>query len=228
MSVSDTGIGIPPEFLPYVFDRFRQAEGGTTRAFEGLGLGLSIVRHIVELHGGSVYAASEGTGRGATFTVRLPLTLTRRDPDGERVHSAARAAVPFEPTRSLTGSRVLVVDDEPDTRELLAFILSSGGAEVRAVGSAAEALTEMSAWAPDLLLSDIGMPGEDGYVLIARVREHASERLRRVPAVALTAYARAEDRVRMLSAGFDSHLAKPVEPAELTVLAASLIRRSRS
>ena len=220
--MSDTGQGIKAAFLPHVFDRFRQAESATTRAHGGLGLGLAIVRHIVELHGGSVRVDSDGDGRGATFTVELPTAAVRTAPREDRVHPAAGAAVPFAPSTVLTGVRVLVVDDDRDTLDTLWMVLKECGAEVRTADGAASALEVLGDWRPDALVSDIGMPGEDGYSLIAKVRALSRDQGGQTPALALTAYARSEDRVRALSAGFQMHMAKPVEPAELVAMVSTL------
>jgi PAS domain S-box-containing protein len=227
IAVSDSGSGIAPEFLPYVFDRFRQADQRTTRQHGGLGLGLAIVRHLVELHGGTVRAESPGEGQGSTFTVLLPVApVYQSTGQEERVHPAARDTLPaYECPERLDRVRVLAVDDEPDTRELLKAGLGRCGAEVIAVGSAAEALEAMAAAVPDLLISDIGMPEEDGYDLIRQVRELPTENGGKVPAIALTAYARVEDRMQALRAGYQMHVPKPVELAELVAVAASLIRR---
>jgi PAS domain S-box-containing protein len=227
IAVSDTGSGITPEFLPHVFDRFRQADQQTTRQHGGMGLGLAIVRHLVELHGGSVRAESPGEGKGATFTVVLPIAPVYQSNDvKERAHPAARDTLPsYECPDRLDGMKVLIVDDEPDTRELLKMVLAQCGAEVKAAGSVAEALEAMITDAPDLLISDIGMPDEDGYELIRRVRELPAECGKRVPAIALTAYARVEDRMQALRAGYQMHIPKPVELAELVAVAASLVRR---
>jgi signal transduction histidine kinase/ActR/RegA family two-component response regulator len=226
ITVSDTGRGISPEFLPYVFERFRQADAGITRAHGGLGLGLAIVRHLVELHGGTVRASSEGEGRGATFVVRLPIAPVRREPARDE---AARAAAEeaFTCPEGLEGVRVLVVDDEADTREMLAIVLGQCQMDVRTAASAAEALGIFdeagSSWRPDVLVSDIGMPGDDGYMLVGKVRQRPVEEGGMVPAVALTAYARMEDRMKALAAGFQMHVAKPVEPAELVLIIRSLL-----
>ena len=227
IGVSDSGAGISPGFLPYVFDRFRQADGRTTRQHGGLGLGLAIVRHLVELHGGTVRAESPGEGEGATFKVLLPVVPVYQTVGvAERVHPAARDTLPvYDCPERLDGLRVLVVDDEPDTRELLIAGLGMCGAEVTTAGSAAEALEAFAADVPDLLISDIGMPGEDGYELIRRVRELPPEGGGKVPAIALTAYARAEDRMQALRAGYHMHVPKPVELAELVAVAASLVQR---
>jgi PAS domain S-box-containing protein len=227
IAVSDTGSGITPEFLPHVFDRFRQADQQTTRQHGGMGLGLAIVRHLVELHGGNVRAESPGEGKGATFTVVLPVAPVYQSNDAEeRTHPAARDTLPsYECPDRLDGLKVLIVDDEPDTRELLKMVLAQCGAEVKAARSVAEALEAMITDAPDLLISDIGMPDEDGYELIRRVRELPIECGKRVPAIALTAYARVEDRMQALKAGYQMHVPKPVELAELVAVAASLVRR---
>jgi PAS domain S-box-containing protein len=227
IAVSDSGAGIAPEFLPYVFDRFRQADQRTSRQHGGLGLGLAIVRHLVELHGGSVRAESPGKGKGSTFTVLLPVAPVYQNIGPEkRVHPAARDTLPvYECPDRLDGLKVLVVDDEPDTRELLRAGLGQCGAKVTAAGSAAEALEAIVAAVPDLLISDIGMPGQDGYELIRQVRELPVESGGKVPAIALTAYARVEDRMQALRAGYQMHVPKPVELAELVAVAASLIQR---
>jgi PAS domain S-box-containing protein len=224
IAVSDSGQGIAPEFLPYVFDRFRQADGTTTRAHGGLGLGLSIVRHLVELHGGTVHVESQGAGQGSIFTVRLPLmTVYKRDDGQERVHPATKDAPPsFDCPERLDGLQVLVVDDEADTRELLKVMLGRCGAEVITAGSAEVALDLLTRHSPDVLVSDIGMPGADGYELIRKVRAMSAERGGKIPAVALTAYARAEDRLQVLRAGYQMHVAKPVELTELVAIVANL------
>ena len=225
--VSDTGQGIAPEFLPHVFDRFRQADMGTTRRHGGLGLGLSIVRHLVELHGGEVTAESAGPGLGARFTIRLPLKSVPPPQPPARQTEAEREAAPgaADASATLAGKCVLLVEDETDAREMLKAFLEGCGARVRAVGSAAEAWESLEGAGCDVLVSDIGMPEEDGYSLIARVRERDARRGGLTPAVALSAYARDEDRARSLSAGFDAHVPKPVEPAELLSIVAVLARR---
>jgi signal transduction histidine kinase/ActR/RegA family two-component response regulator len=230
--ISDTGQGISQEFLPFVFDRFRQADSTLTRAHGGLGL--SIVRHLVEMHGGTVYADSPGEGLGSTFTVRLPLRVVR-ERAGEKGDSMAEPArhsqsidfsdILFDCPPELRGLRVLVVDDEPDARGLLIAVLSQCDADVRACASAEEALVELEQWKPHIIVCDIEMPGEDGYSLIRKVRALPAEQGGRIPAVALTAHARAEDRMRVLSAGFNMHIPKPVEPAELALVIASFTGR---
>ena len=227
ITVSDSGKGISAEFLPHVFERFRQADGRTTRVHGGMGLGLSIVRQLVELHGGVVVVESAGEGQGATFTVQLPLMVTRREVDrSERRHPTAGGGVLFDCPPSLAGLRVLAVDDEPDTRELLRAVLEQCGSEVATAGSAAEALEMFARTKPDVLISDIGMPEEDGYQLIGKVRALEANLGERIPAIALTAYARVEDRVRALTAGFQVHVPKPIEPAELVAVVASLAGRT--
>ena len=227
--VSDTGQGIAADFLPHVFDRFRQADQKTSRQHGGMGLGLAIVRHLVELHGGTVRAASEGVGQGSTFTVQLPITpVYQVDASGSRVHPAARELLP-EPDGNdrLDGLTILVVDDEPDTRELLKRGLEYCGAAVRLADSAADALAKLGQAVPDIMISDIGMPGTDGYDLIRQVRQLASEQGRKVAAIALTAYTRVEDRLQALRAGYDMHVPKPVELTELVAVAASVARRKQ-
>jgi PAS domain S-box-containing protein len=227
ITVSDTGQGIAPEFLPHVFDRFRQADQTYTRTHGGLGLGLSIVRQLVELHGGTVHAESTGLGQGATFVVQLPVMVARWQAEQpQRRHPAAGGSAALECPPSLSGLRVLVVDDEADTRILLRAMLEQCGSEVMTAASAAEALELFEQSRPDVLLSDIGMPGEDGYALIGRVRKLEAESGGRVPAIALTAYARAEDRLRALKSGFQVHLPKPIEPIELVTVVASLAGRT--
>lgn len=227
VSVSDTGIGISPEFLPYVFERFRQAEGATTRSHGGLGLGLAIVRHLVELHGGTIHADSPGEGQGATFTVKFPLTAVRMHPSSRaQISPNGFSEVAVDDCQKLDHLQVLVVDDEADARELLTTVLEQCGAKVTAVASVEEALKVIEWSKPDVLVSDIGMPEEDGYSLIGKVRARETQKGERIPAAALTAYARAEDRKRALLAGFQTHLPKPVEPAELIAVVASLAGRT--
>ena len=220
LRVADSGVGITPEFLPYVFDRFRQADSSTTRAHGGLGLGLALVSHLVEMHGGSVEAHSEGGGQGAVFTIRL--RLDGDEPQGAAPASAARdTRVPVR----LSGVRVLVVEDEADTRDLLSAALGRSGAQVEPAASAEEAFDALRRRPPDVLVCDIGMPGEDGYALLSRVRAMAAEDGGLVPAVALTAYAGADDRRRALAAGYQVHLGKPVDPDELISVVARMAGR---
>ncbi|HEX5705840.1 MAG TPA: ATP-binding protein, partial [Pyrinomonadaceae bacterium] len=225
--VSDTGQGIRPDFLPYVFDRFRQADQRITRQHGGLGLGLAIVRHLVELHGGTVAAESEGEGQGARFTVELPLAESREADFGLRLDARnadehEKSAMQNMHSEILRDLRVLLVDDEEDARLLLVAVLEQRGAVVAAVASAAEALEALKEFRPDILVSDIGMPEEDGYSLLRKVRALDAEAGGRVPAVAITAYAREEDRMRALLAGYQVHVAKPVNPAEFVAVVGGL------
>jgi PAS domain S-box-containing protein len=227
--VSDTGQGIEPEFLPHVFDRFSQSDGSMTRRHGGLGLGLAIVRQLVELHGGTVSATS--SENGATFTVSLPLLPLRVEPQSDapaRVHPKAETGTRLDCSQDLDGLRILIVEDEADSRELLNLMFASCGAEVVVAASAAEALKTIGREKFDLLISDIGMPEEDGYSLIRKIRKLTDEEGGAVPAIALTAYARAEDRVKALQSGFQMHVAKPVEAAELIATAANLAGRMRN
>ena len=222
LTVADTGVGIKPEFLPHVFERFRQAESSTNRGYGGLGLGLAIVRHLVELHGGSVEVHSEGEGRGATFSVHLPVAAVR---PAEHAPAATSARRPLE--QDLGGLRLLVVDDEADAREVMRFMLERAGARVRIADSAAQAIDAIREEPPDLMISDVGMPGEDGYVLVRRLRAMENGPRRRLPVVALTAYASEEDTRRALGAGFDAHLSKPVDPTRLMEVVAGLAAGAR-
>jgi PAS domain S-box-containing protein len=225
INISDTGQGIDPEFLPHIFDRFRQSDSSSTRRHGGLGLGLSIVRQLVELHGGMVTADSPGEGKGANFKVMLPLLPVAHEVSHGEMAPPRLGNPPLtDRPPTLNDLRVLVVDDEPDARELIGVVLKACGAEVVAVGSASEALAEMERQQFDVLVSDIGMP-EDGYALISKIRQLPLERGGRIPAAALTAYAGVEDRMRVLSAGYQMHIPKPVEPAELTTVVASLAER---
>ncbi|HEU4873562.1 MAG TPA: ATP-binding protein [Pyrinomonadaceae bacterium] len=226
--VSDSGVGISKEFLPYVFDRFRQADASITRTHGGLGLGLSIVRQLVDLHGGSVGVQSEGEGKGTTFTITLPFVgVVSNQNDAESVHPTQGDDVnSFEGLPSLQGLKVLVVDDEADTRELIREVLKECGSEVITSRSAEEALAALEEHKPDILISDLGMPDEDGYSLISKIRALPDERGGQIPAAALTAYARAEDRMRVLRSGFQFHLPKPVDSAELVTVVASLAGRA--
>ncbi|KYF79426.1 two-component hybrid sensor and regulator, partial [Sorangium cellulosum] len=221
--VTDNGKGIAREFLPYVFDRFRQGDSSPTRAHGGLGLGLAIVRHLVELHGGTVEVESQGEGCGAMFTVTLPLQAAlggaREGPPAPQ-HGALEGGAP------LSGLHVLLVEDEPDAREMVAFVLEETGARVTLAGSMGEAMAVLERQRPDVLVSDIGMPGESGYALIKQVRAAGREEIRGMPAVALTAYARSEDRRRALMAGFQEHVAKPIDPSGLVKVIAELVGRS--
>jgi CheY-like chemotaxis protein len=223
ISVSDTGQGIRPEFLPHVFDRFRQADASTTRRHGGLGLGLSIVRQLVELHGGSVRAKSPGEGQGATFIVALPLAIARELPPEKVPPKPALNAESDGCPALLNGVKVLVVDDELDALRLMEKILTHCEALVRSVASADAALAAIAEFRPDVLISDIGMPDVDGYEFLRRVRLLERERGGRIPAVALTAFARSEDRTRALRAGFLVHIAKPVDPSELVATIASVL-----
>jgi CheY-like chemotaxis protein len=223
ISVSDDGCGIEPEFLPHVFERFRQADASAARAHMGLGLGLAITRHLVELHGGQVRAESAGRDKGATFIVSLPLSQA-----GKSTRSALPAvraeARPRRPRRwaELEGLHVLVLEDDRDARELLAELLASNGARVSTAANVREALAAMASSRPDLIVSDIGLPEEDGHSFIRRVRALPPEQGGDTPAIALTAYARAEDRAKALGGGFDMHLAKPVDTNELLADLATL------
>jgi len=221
VTVSDTGQGIDPEFLPRVFDRFRQADSSTTRSFGGLGLGLAIVRHLVELHGGTVCAESDGVGKGASFSASFPL-LTDRSQPITVTHSGEFHAGHFH---SLDGLRVLLVDDEHETREIISTVVERTGAEVKTCQSAREALSTLVEWRPHVILSDIAMPDEDGYSFIGRVRSLADNDGGNTPAAALTAYAREEDRKQALAAGYQMHIAKPIAAGKLVNMIAKLAGR---
>jgi PAS domain S-box-containing protein len=225
--VTDTGKGIEPNVLPVIFDRFRQGEDGTAREYGGIGLGLAIVRHLVELHGGVVSARSDGANKGAEFTVQLPVLIMsasanlRRDAsDHPSAGGVAGGLVP-----SLVGLRILVVDDEPDAREVVSLILVQAGALVTSAADVGHAIDLVDQWQPDLLISDIGMPGEDGYELIRQVRARSSDRRGQIPAIALTALGRSQDRLKVLSAGYQMHVSKPIEPIELVTVVASVTKR---
>jgi CheY-like chemotaxis protein len=224
--VSDTGRGIPPGFLPHLFERFRQADSGPTRDQGGLGLGLAIVRELVESHGGTVEASSDGEGAGATFRVRLPVMIIHREPHPEkRVHAQSEQPPQRHALlRRLDGLSVLAIDDEVDARSLLKEILESAGARTVVAASAADGLKllEQSPW-PDVIVADIGMPGMDGFEFIRGVRRLAGP-ASRIPAAALTAYARSEDRITSIASGFQMHIAKPVDPTELIVAISSLAK----
>ena len=226
VAVSDTGIGIAPEFLPHVFERFRQADSGIARERGGLGLGLSIARQLTELHGGTIEVSSGGLNQGTTFRVKIPLMIVHpvRD-DVPRVHPRSDAGVQRRAVADLRGVSVLTVDDEPDALALVSEVLQAAGARVTTAASAAEALKILDADVPDVVVADLGMPHVDGFQFIDRVRRHHNSRVRDVPAAALTAYARSEDRIRALRAGFQMHLAKPIDPAELVTTIAALAKR---
>ena len=219
--VSDTGQGISAELLPYIFDRLRQGDSTRTRAHGGLGIGLALVRHIAELHGGSVFVESAGEGQGATFVVKLPLMVA-----GMREQAVAQAKTRPPDRPSLVGVRILVVDDDSAAVELVQEVLAQAGGEARGAVTADEALRTLERWLPDVLVSDIEMPGEDGYTLIRKIRALSPERGGKTPAVALTAFGRPEDRIRSLMAGFNIHVSKPVDPDELTAIVASLAGRA--
>jgi CheY-like chemotaxis protein len=223
--VSDSGQGIGPDFLPFIFERFRQADGTTTRQHGGLGLGLAIVRHLVELHGGTIKAESAGEGKGSTFIITLPLapspqrTRERRTATGS-LQEKKDSNGHFTPLPALDDVQVLLVDDDPDTLQILSVMLVESKANVQTAASVSEALEVLEWYTPDVVVSDLAMPGEDGYSLIAKIR--ASENGRHIPTVALTSYVRVEDRARALSAGFNMFVPKPVEPNELLTAIANL------
>jgi CheY-like chemotaxis protein/two-component sensor histidine kinase len=220
--VSDTGAGISPEFLPFVFDRFRQGDSTTTRLHGGLGLGLSIARHLVELHGGTIRAESAGENRGARFTIVLPIRARAEGP-------ASTSERPAMPPVALSGVRVLVVDDQEEARTLLHAVLATAGARVDGVSSAGEARRLIAVQRPDVLVSDIGMPSEDGYDLIRSIRQDDDAHgLPRLPSIAVTAYARDDDRDRALAAGYDRHVSKPVDPDTLLETIATLVTDASS
>ena len=227
ITVSDTGQGITPEFLPYVFERFHQADSSTSRTHSGLGLGMSITRHIVELHGGTIRAQSAGEGQGTTFSVELPVRIMHTS---EPESLAARKMAAQENKTStvmprLDGLYVFVVDDTADARDLLVTVLRQSGAHVNAAENASRALEMLQQAVPDVLISDIEMPDEDGYTLIRQVRALEDHQLSHIPAIALTAHARAEDRLRALSAGYQLHISKPAEPEEIITAVANLTKR---
>jgi CheY-like chemotaxis protein len=233
ISISDTGIGIEPQFQPYIFDRFRQADSTSTRKYGGLGLGLAIVRHLTELHGGSVAVSSPGAGQGSTFKAIFPVASVTADrqlpsstsqPAAEQSARSARA----HNSHKLEGLRVLVVEDDRDTLDMLRFILDKSGAQVITAASTQEALQALDRSHPDALVSDLAMPEQDGYELIKQVRSRNSGFGGKIPAVALSAYTRAEDRERALDAGFQVHAAKPVDPETLITLLADLTADSHT
>jgi signal transduction histidine kinase/DNA-binding response OmpR family regulator len=226
ITVRDSGIGIKADFLPYIFDRFRQADGSTTRAHGGLGLGLSIVKHLVQLHQGYVKVESAGPNQGSTFKVTLPLATADRISASTAIEEEQNGnGIVANGAPLLEGLRVLVVDDEADSRELVTAILTRSGGQVKCSESAADALRAIKDWDPDVLVSDIGMPHEDGYSLIKKLRRLKTKRARQIPAIALTAYATEEDRSQVLSAGFQIHVAKPIEPNVLVMSIATLVGR---
>jgi CheY-like chemotaxis protein len=225
LGVEDSGKGIDPSFVPHVFEAFRQEDGSASRARGGLGLGLAITRQLVELHGGQISAHSEGDGRGARFVVSLPVApLAAHSEGAQHAVRELSAVAPFDRPSHLRGLSVLVVDDEEDARSLVAMVLEDCGCRVLMAQSVREGLQQLELHRPDLLISDIGMPDEDGYDFIRQVRGLPRERGGDIPAAALTAYARPEDRRRLLNAGYSIHLAKPVEPAELVAVVATLSR----
>ena len=228
ITISDTGQGIARELLPYVFDRFRQSDSSSSRTHGGLGLGLAIVRQLVELHGGTVSAESPGEGEGSTFKVRLPVRSVRHEPD-DRANSVVKIPdeVSTKPVPSLDGMNVLVVDDDWDSRELVTVVLKASGAEVVSVASAIEALRELALRRFDVLLSDIGMAEMDGYALISQIRQLPAERGGKIPAAALTAYAGIENQRRALSAGYQVHISKPIGPSELITAVARLAEHKK-
>jgi len=229
VSVSDTGVGIRPDFLPHVFERFRQAESGTTRKTGGLGLGLAIVRHIVEMHGGTVEASSAGEGKGSTFRVSLPVMIVHPESfQTTREHPRTERREALTALGDLRGIRVLAVDDEEDALTLLKVALEAAGAEVHTLGSPLTALQRIGELKPHVLVVDLGMPEMDGFELITRIRKSNDAGIRHIPAAALTAFARSEDRTKALRSGFEMHLAKPVDPGELVASVATLARRANS
>jgi CheY-like chemotaxis protein/anti-sigma regulatory factor (Ser/Thr protein kinase) len=227
--VSDTGVGIRPEFLPHVFERFRQADAGTTRKTGGLGLGLAIVRHIVEMHGGSVEAESSGEHQGSTFRVRLPLTIVHPSRAHEpREHPQIERSAPLASLMDLQGVCVLALDDDADALGLVRVVLETAGANVVTLSSPHAALAQIGHVKPDVLIVDLGMPEMDGFDFIARVRSSLDASVRDVPAAALTAFARSEDRTKALRSGFEMHLAKPIDPGELVASIGALAKRAKS
>jgi CheY-like chemotaxis protein len=226
LKVADTGQGIKSEFLPFVFDRFRQADSTTTRRHGGLGLGLAIARHLIEIHGGSIQAESPGEGQGATFTVRLPIigSVTQLVPE---IEPAAADKESFKSPSGLEGLHVLIVDDDKDTLELLGAALKQRDATVTAAQSVAEAMKAIAVSKPDVLVSDIAMPDQDGYELIHKLIAMNSDPAKRIPAVAITAYAKEEDKERALTAGYQSYLAKPIELSEFVAAVAEAAKNNK-
>jgi CheY-like chemotaxis protein len=226
VAVSDTGIGISAEFLPHVFERFRQADAATTRERGGLGLGLSIAKQLTEMHGGTLDVSSGGINQGTTFRLKLPvMVLHPVRGDVHRIHPLAGGTRQVIPFGVLNGVHVLAVDDEPDAVSLVAEVLEAAGARVTTAQSVNEALAKLEADVPDLVVADLGMPHLDGFALLERIRRHANPAVRQMPAAALTAFARSDDRVKALRAGFQIHLAKPIDPAELVTTVAALAKR---
>jgi CheY-like chemotaxis protein len=227
LTVTDTGVGIPAEFLPHVFDRFRQADAGISRELGGLGLGLAIARHLVELHGGRIFAASDGPGKGATFRIELPIrTANVEGALEERGHPRSPRAEHHITVPQLDGICILAVDDDSDALALIREILETTGATVATADSGQHALDLLERMTPDVLLMDLGMPQMSGFDLIDRVRRSERQAIRMIPAAALTAYARSEDRTKALRSGFQLHLAKPVDPGELMAAMAALAKRA--
>jgi len=225
ITVSDTGQGISASFLPHVFERFRQADSSTKRAHGGLGLGLAIVRHIVELHGGTVEASSPGEGFGAVFRVRLPVRSARADASAPQASAGGpRRGIPAV----LHGTRVLIVDDDADACQMLGLALELHGAEVKTAVLIGQALEELKHWRPHVLVAEIAMPNGDGYALIREIRALEYGEARRIPAIAYTTYTRAEDRTRCLAKGYQMHIAKPADPGELAAAISSLAFAARS
>ena len=221
--VSDTGRGVKPEFLPFIFDRFSQSEPSTTRTHGGLGMGLAISKAIMELHGGTITAYSEGEGKGSTFAISIPIMpVNKQQLPLDRVHPRAWTEISVECPPEISGLKILVVDDDSDTCDMIRAVLEQCGGQVHTATDADAALDAFSTWKPAVLISDIGLPEVDGYELLRRIREHEKHSGSRVPAVALTAFARIEDRVKALAAGYQMHVAKPVEPGELLAIVASL------
>ena len=224
--VTDNGKGIDRNLLPLIFERFRQGDSSTAREHGGLGLGLAIVRHLVELHGGVVTARSQGVGKGAEFAVEIPISIApSAELENESRVSRGAGSTALTPMPSLDGLRILIVDDDADAREVVSTILSQAGAEVATASSAAQAIDLVDRWVPNVLISDIGMPGEDGYQLIRKLRARSPDKSNQIPAIALTAFARSQDRLKALSSGYQTHLAKPIEPIELVTVVASLTQR---
>jgi PAS domain S-box-containing protein len=223
IQVTDNGRGIKPDFLPYIFNRFSQADTTTTRTHGGLGMGLAIAKAIMELHGGTISASSEGDGKGSTFTVSIPLMPISRDISSERVHpQAGWSEISLECPPEVSGLKILAVDDDPDTCDMIRTALEQCGGVVQTATSADAGFDLFRSWEPEVVISDVGMPDVDGYEFIRRIREHERPLGKKVPAVALTAFARIEDRVKSLAAGYQMHIAKPVEPGELLTIVASL------